>query len=100
MIGRRSAFFWTSSVVGAAVAAALLNVWVRLQIISVGYDISRETQARHDLIELNQRLRLELSSRLDPAVVERTARQSLNMAPPELRNIRVLKLPLMAEGHR
>jgi cell division protein FtsL len=70
--------------------AALLHVWVHVQVIAVGYDISRETRTRHDLGELNQRLKLELRTRMDLAVVERAARDQLHMTPPDPRAIRVL----------
>ena len=76
--------------VGVVTIAALLHVWVHLQVIAIGYDISRETRTRHDLGELNQRLNLELRTRMDLAVVERAAREQLHMAPPDARSIRVL----------
>jgi cell division protein FtsL len=71
-------------------AAALAHVWVHLQVIAVGYDISRETKVRHDLLEANQRLSLELRTRMDLALIERTARDQLKMVPPDPRAIRVL----------
>jgi cell division protein FtsL len=71
-------------------AAALAHVWVHLQVIAVGYDISRETKVRHDLMEANQRLSLELRTRMDLALIERTAREQLKMVPPDPRAIRVL----------
>jgi cell division protein FtsL len=71
--------------------AALAHVWVRLQMLSIGYDISRETRWRHDLGEQNQRLTLELRTRMDLAVVERVARDDLKMVPPDPRAIRVVK---------
>jgi len=75
-------------------AAALLHVWVHLQVIAVGYDISRETKARHDLSEMNQRLALELRTRMDLAAVEKVAREQLKMAPPDPRAIRRLPPPM------
>jgi cell division protein FtsL len=71
--------------------AALAHVWVRLQMLTIGYDISRETKWRHDLGEQNQRLTLELRTRMDLAVVERVARDELKMVPPDPRAIRVVK---------
>jgi cell division protein FtsL len=72
--------------------AALAHVWVRLQMLSVGYDISRETRWRHDLGELNQKLALELRTRMDLAVIERTAREQQKMMPPDPRAIRVVTI--------
>jgi cell division protein FtsL len=79
--------------IGVVMLAALAHVWVHLQVIAVGYDLSRETRARHDLTELNQRLSLELRTRMDLALIERAARERLHMAPPDPRAIRVLKVP-------
>jgi cell division protein FtsL len=86
--------------VGAITLAALAHVWVHLQVIAVGYDISRETRARHDLTEINQRLSLELRTRMDLAVLERAAREQLKMAPPDPRSIRLLPSPPVAEPSR
>ena len=62
---------WLIAVATVAITiAALAHVWVRLQMLSIGYDISRETQWRHELGEQNQRLTLELRTRMDLSVVE------------------------------
>lgn len=89
--GERPTSWVIASVVAVVAAAALVHVWVHLQVLAVGYDLSRETKARHDLEELNQRLTLELRTRMDLAVVERAAREELKMVPPDPRSIRVLK---------
>src|SRR5262245_34165655 len=75
------------------VGAALAQVYVHLQVIETGYELSRETKLRHDLGEQNQKLRLELAVRKDPAQIERRARQELHMEAPDPRLIRVLRLP-------
>jgi cell division protein FtsL len=74
----------------AITIAAVGHVWVRLQVIAIGYQLSRETTVRHDLLEANQRLHLELRTRMDLALVERTAREALHMLPPDPRQIRVI----------
>jgi cell division protein FtsL len=71
----------------------LLHVWVRLQLIQVGYEISRQTQLRHDLTELTQRLSLELRTRMDLGTVEKLARERLQMAPPDPQQLRPIPLP-------
>jgi len=87
---RRSPSWIIAFTVAVVTIAALLHVWVHLQVIAIGYDLSRETRTRHDVAELNQRLKLELRTRMDLAVVERAAREQLHMAPPDARAIRVL----------
>jgi cell division protein FtsL len=72
---------------------ALAHVWVRMQMLSLGYEISRETKLRHDLGEQNQRLMLELRTRMDLAVVERIATLELKMMPPDPRSIRTVESP-------
>lgn len=79
--------------ISVAMLAALAHVWVHLQVIAVGYDLSRETHLRHDLTEQKQRLSLELRTRMDLATVERAARDQLHMTPPDPRAIRVLMVP-------
>jgi cell division protein FtsL len=78
--------------VGACTIAALLHVWVHLQVIAVGYDISKEARYRHDLSEQQERLRIELRTRMDLAQIERVAREELKMGSPDARAIRVLKV--------
>ena len=85
-----STHFLIALSIAVVTAAALAHVWVHLQLIAVGYDISRETKVRHDLMELNQKLSLELRTRMDLAVIERAAREQLKMVPPDPRAIRVL----------
>ncbi len=101
MGSERSVSWVVALVVGVVALASLLHVWVHLQVIAIGYDISRETKARHDLSELNQRLSLEVRTRMDLSVIERAAREQLKMAPPDPRGIRVLVLngpPRPAQG--
>jgi cell division protein FtsL len=90
MISRRGSFY-VVVLVASAVVVALIHVWVHLQVIASGYEIARETRTRHELAELNQRLRLELETRKDPAVIERRAREELHMTPPDPAAVRVLR---------
>ena len=79
--------------VGLCAAAGLGHVHLRLQVIDAGYAISRETHARHELQDANQRLRLELQTRRDPAMVERRAHDELHMVPPDPAAIRTAFAP-------
>jgi len=89
----RSASAWVALAIGVFAVAALLHVWVHLQVIAIGYDLSRQNKLKHDLTEVNQRLSLELRTRMDLSVVERAAREQLKMVPPDPRSIRVLHVP-------
>jgi cell division protein FtsL len=74
-------------------SAALFQVWVHLQIISVGYDISRQMTLRQKLTEANERLSLELRTRMDLSAVERSARDRYGMQPIDPQSIRVVREP-------
>jgi len=70
----------------------LLHVWVRLQLVQVGYEISRQSQVQHDLVELTQRLSLELRTRMELGTVEKIARERLQMTTPDPQRVRPLPL--------
>ena len=72
------------------VVVALLHVWTRLEIIRIGYALSQQSHLHQALVQHNQRLRLELATRKDPATIERIARERLQMVPPDPSAIRVL----------
>lgn len=74
------------------VVVALLHVWTRLEVIRIGYELSLQSRLHQALVQHNQRLRLELATRKDPATVERIARERLQMVPPDPSAIRVLRL--------
>jgi len=91
VLGAERSLSWLVACVIAIVGfAAVVHVWVHLQVIAIGYDLSRENKWRHDLSEMNQRLSLELRTRMDLALVEKAAREQLKMAPPDPRSIRLL----------
>ena len=90
---RGGATFQIAIVVAAVVAAALGHVHLRLAVLQAGYQLSEESHLCRALGDQNQKLRLELDTRRDPAVVERRARAELHMAPPEGSAIRTLSVP-------
>ncbi len=77
----------------------LVHVWVRLQLVAVGYEISQQTQLQHDLTELTQRLSLELRTRMDLGTVEKLARERARMVPIDPQRVRSLALPAQTEAH-
>jgi cell division protein FtsL len=93
---------WLSLALSGLVVAALLHVWTRLEIVRIGYALSEQTRVHQMLREHEQRLRLELASRKDPAAIERAARERLHMAPPDPTAIRVVSSqpPTSRRGRR
>lgn len=82
--------------IALVVAVALAQVHLRLKVIEGGYAISRESRLRRELEDQNQKLRLELATRRDPATIERRAREELHMAPPDPASIRTLRIEPLA----
>lgn len=75
-------------VIAALLLVGMAQVWVHLQVIVVGYQLSQANQKRQALTELQQRLTIELRTRSDLALVERMARERLQMSSPDPRTIR------------
>jgi cell division protein FtsL len=69
---------------GAAIAllVALLLVWVRLQVVRAGYDLSDARRLEHRLVQEHRELALELATLTSPRRLEELARGRLGMIPP------------------
>jgi cell division protein FtsL len=90
---RTTALWPLALLLAIATVCGLLHVWVRLQLIAVGYEISHETQVRQELTELTQRLSLELRTRMDLGSIEKIARDKLQMVTPDPSQLRPIALP-------
>lgn len=78
-----------------AMAAAIIgiaHVGRRQQVIQLGYQLSRATEALEREQEENRRLRLEKSILTNPARIEQLA-ESLGMTQPGPDQIRVIRIP-------
>ena len=91
--GERMPLWPIALLCAVATVWGLTHVWVRLQLIAVGYEISRQHQIRHDLTEQSQRLSIELRTRMDLASIERIARDRLKMDPPDPQKLRTVSVP-------
>jgi cell division protein FtsL len=71
-------------VLGAVVvvAIALLLVWVRLQAVHTGYQLSAARHLAHRLEQEQRELELEIATLTSPRRLERLARERLGMGPP------------------
>ena len=78
-------------VLSSLVLISLLYVWSRLEVIRIGYELSQQSKLARALAQHNQRLRLELATRKDPATIEKFARERLHMAPPQPSAIHIVK---------
>jgi cell division protein FtsL len=76
----------------ASVAVLLGHVWVRLQVLSLGYQVSEETRIQRELAAAQKRLRTELDMLRAPARIDAIARGRLRMSPPDPSRIRLLRV--------
>jgi cell division protein FtsL len=65
------------------VSLALLQVWLRLQVVRLGYVLSTTTKLQKQLKQENRELRLELATLTSPEHLENMARQRLGLREPE-----------------
>ena len=66
----------------AVVAIALLLVWVRLQAVHTGYQLSTARHLAHRLEQEQRELELEIATLTSPRRLELLARERLGMGPP------------------
>ena len=92
---RRGVAFYVLVAAASAGVAALAHVWVRMQVVELGYQIAREKSAGDELAMANARLRIEVEGLKNPARVEQLAKKDLKMTPPDPVKIRVIP-PVLA----
>lgn len=74
----------------ALVGLALLHVWLRLQVIHVGYVLSTTSKVRSQLEQENRELKLELATLTSPDRLEEKARARLGLRAPEKGQVVIL----------
>lgn len=67
---------------GAILTLALLLVWVRLQVVHTGYQLSAARRLEHRLQQEQRELALELATLTSLRRLDRLARERLGMRPP------------------
>ncbi len=70
---------------------AILCVWSRAKVVSVGYEISRENRRLIEAKETNEKLRSELAMLKAPGRLEPIARSRFKLLPPRNHQIVLLK---------
>ncbi|MFQ5900013.1 MAG: cell division protein FtsL [Thermodesulfobacteriota bacterium] len=72
-------------------AIVLFYVWSRLEIVNLGYNISKENSRKVELLKENKALRLELVNLKSPERIERIAREKSGLFYPLERQIVVIR---------
>lgn len=68
----------------------LVHVWLRLQVVHMGYVLSTTTKLQGRLEQENRELKVELASLTSPDRLEEMARRRLGLMPPEKGQVLVL----------
>lgn len=63
--------------------AALAHVWVRLQIVRLGYQISDETEREKEILQKHRKLEVEKALLRSPERLERLAAEKLRLVMPD-----------------
>lgn len=72
------------------VIVALAHVWLRLQVIQMGYVLSTTSKLQNQLEQEQRELKVELATLMSPDRLEAMARKRLGLAPPEKGQVIVL----------
>lgn len=72
------------------VGITLVHVWLRLQVVQVGYVLSTTSKLQSRLEQENRELKVELATLLSPERLESLARRRLGMTMPEKGQVIVL----------
>jgi cell division protein FtsL len=71
-------------------AMALVHVWVRLQVVHIGYVLSTASKVRSYLEQENRELRLELATLTSPQRLQQMAKNRLGLVEPERDQVVIL----------
>ena len=74
----------------ALIAAVLLHVWLRLQVVRLGYVLSTTSKLQSRLEQENRELKIELATLTSPDRLEALARQRLGLTAPEKGQVIIL----------
>ncbi len=87
---RRRHFLGLALLALCLVGVALLHVWLRLQVVHMGYELSTTSKLQNQLEQENRELKVELATLTSPDRLEAMARKRLGLAPPEKGQIVIL----------
>ncbi|MBW2603158.1 MAG: cell division protein FtsL [Deltaproteobacteria bacterium] len=64
------------------IAELFLYTWCRVNYIGVGYEISKETKKQHELVALQNNLKIEMASLKSPGRIAKIAKDQLGLKSP------------------
>lgn len=87
--GRRR-YVWTAFLTATLIGLVLVHVWLRLQVVQVGYVLSTSSKLQNRLEQENRELKIELATMTSPERLESLARRRLGLRLPEKGQVIVL----------
>jgi cell division protein FtsL len=82
--------FLTVILTGGLIALVLIHVWLRLQVVHMGYVLSTTSKLHSRLEQENRELKIQLATLTSPERLESLARQRLGLRAPEKGQVIVL----------
>ena len=87
---RLGGFFVLFLLMGCLVGLALFHVWLRLQVVRLGYVLSTTSKLQAQLEQENRELQLEFATLTSPDRLAKSARARLGLRDPEKGQLVVL----------
>lgn len=87
---RRQRLLWIGLLSVLLMALVWLHVWLRLQVVHMGYVLSTASKFQGRLEQENRELKVELATMTSPERLESMARRRLQLAQPEKGQVIVL----------
>ncbi|MGH7853837.1 MAG: cell division protein FtsL [Candidatus Binatia bacterium] len=88
--GRRKSVFLIVVLAVGLISLVWLHVWLRLQVVHMGYVLSTTSKLRSRLEQENRELKIELATMTSPDRLESLARRRLGLKQPEKGQVIVL----------
>ena len=88
--GSRRFFVFGALMSIVLIGVVLIHVWLRLQVVRLGYVLSTTSKLQTRLEQENRELKLELAKMTSPDRLEALARQRLGLVTPEKGQVVVL----------
>lgn len=88
--GGRGRFLRLAVLALCLIGALWLHVWLRLQVVHVGYVLSTTSKLQNRLEQENRELKIELATMTSPERLEALARRRLGLVPPEKGQVIIL----------
>lgn len=89
-VGHRRSVFWIVVLAVGLIGLVWLHVWLRLQVVQMGYVLSTTSKLQSRLEQENRELKIELATMTSPDRLESLARRRLGLRQPEKGQVIVL----------